>query len=374
MSGRSTDSLPSHLWARAVRSTAAWWAGSRLVLTVAGWAAVGALRQHPRQSWPASLYEFWGRWDSGWYLDIADHGYSCATKLAPGVEGQANVAFFPLYPTVARFFGEVMGGHPFGAGIVLSNLALVMAGLLLFQMVAAQYDVATAGRALAFLFVFPTSFYFSAFLTEGVYLALVVACFWAAYHHRCWTAWFVAAACAISRPPGILILVPIVYEYMSARRWSFKAVGLDGAGIVLPILALGAHLVFLHRLTNDAFAFIHVQSAWHRRPGDPLSTLVHGLRDDTWPALYACSILGVLLWGCRAMRPSERLFAAYSILVPLSTSVMCMPRLCSTIFPLWIICARRTSVQRTFRASAAGLALAQVVLFVLWVNGFGELC
>ena len=53
----------------------------------------------------ADAYPFvnmWARWDSGWYLDIAEHGYS----FVPGK--QSNVAFFPLYPDLIRLFHFVV--------------------------------------------------------------------------------------------------------------------------------------------------------------------------------------------------------------------------------------------------------------------------
>src|SRR5437868_7459114 len=38
----------------------------------------------------------WARWDGGWYLDIAQHGYSFVPAK------QSNVVFFPLYPDLIR--------------------------------------------------------------------------------------------------------------------------------------------------------------------------------------------------------------------------------------------------------------------------------
>jgi hypothetical protein len=37
--------------------------------------------------------DVWGRWDSGWFVSIAQHGY-----LDPG----HSTAFFPLYPLLIR--------------------------------------------------------------------------------------------------------------------------------------------------------------------------------------------------------------------------------------------------------------------------------
>src|ERR671916_793119 len=43
------------------------------------------------------------RWDSVWYLRIADSGYG---------DSSARAAFFPLYPLLVRGLGELGGGSP----------------------------------------------------------------------------------------------------------------------------------------------------------------------------------------------------------------------------------------------------------------------
>jgi hypothetical protein len=273
------------------------------------------------------------------------------------MEGQANYAFFPLYPLCARALGHLVGIDPFIPGLVVSNVALVAAGTLLRRLVASQHEAVTSDRMLALLFLYPTSFYFSAFLTEATYLALVVGCFWAASERRWWLSWVIASAC----------------EYLSNLRWQPKRVGIEALGGLLPFLALAIHAAFLRRITGDALAFVHVQDAWHRRIGNPLRTLATGLSDDPFPAVYACVVIGLLVWGWRSLRPAELLFTGYSFLLPLSTSLMGIPRMCSTIFPLWLIVAHRTRSERMFRVHLGFLAFVQLVFFVLWVNGFGEM-
>ncbi|MGI8777095.1 MAG: mannosyltransferase family protein [Acidimicrobiales bacterium] len=59
-------------------------------------------------------FEAWVHWDSEWYLQIANHGYS----YKPG--RQSSVAFFPLYPLAGlswlerggAVFPQVGGGFP----------------------------------------------------------------------------------------------------------------------------------------------------------------------------------------------------------------------------------------------------------------------
>lgn len=65
-----------------------------------------------------------GRWDSGWYQYIRDHGYIYE-------EGrQSNVAFFPLFPYLWRFTGlGVLGISVLNVLIAVVGLALLLAAL-----------------------------------------------------------------------------------------------------------------------------------------------------------------------------------------------------------------------------------------------------
>ncbi len=56
--------------------------------------------------------DIWSVWDSGWYLDIAQNGYS--EKLLSDLPKktccqQANIGFFPLYPFLMRLLGFLVG-------------------------------------------------------------------------------------------------------------------------------------------------------------------------------------------------------------------------------------------------------------------------
>src|SRR4029453_17987475 len=50
-----------------------------------------------------ALTDVWARWDSVWYLRIAEHGYGALERTA--------TAFFPLYPAAIGVLGRVFFGH-----------------------------------------------------------------------------------------------------------------------------------------------------------------------------------------------------------------------------------------------------------------------
>jgi hypothetical protein len=65
------------------------------------------------------------RWDAGWYLSIAQHGYSYSGNPTQ----HHNIAFLPLYPLLCRMCYEVTGLSIPQCAILLSNLTFLL-GLL----------------------------------------------------------------------------------------------------------------------------------------------------------------------------------------------------------------------------------------------------
>ena len=103
------------------------------------------------------------RWDSVWFLSIANDGYNDAVRAA----------FFPLYPFVSRAAGAVVGSALLG-GIVVS-LACAVAGLAaLHRLTAIELGEAPARATVILVACFPTAFFLSAVYSESLFLALSV--------------------------------------------------------------------------------------------------------------------------------------------------------------------------------------------------------
>jgi hypothetical protein len=118
------------------------------------------------------------RWDSVWYLRIAEAGYD---------GGEARAAFFPLYPLLVRGIGELGGGSPGAAlvGAYLVSLAAFLAALvLLHRLVALELGRPLARPALLLLAVFPAALYFGAPYAESLFLLCSVGAFYAALTGR----------------------------------------------------------------------------------------------------------------------------------------------------------------------------------------------
>ncbi|TMD62230.1 MAG: hypothetical protein E6I97_26905, partial [Chloroflexi bacterium] len=102
------------------------------------------------------LYLMWLRFDSGFYLNIAQYGY------ANSWHGQSNWGFFPLYPLLVHLLALPFSANPYAyafAGLVLSNVAALVAAFFLYQLTLKELGRASAARAVLYLALFPMSFY-----------------------------------------------------------------------------------------------------------------------------------------------------------------------------------------------------------------------
>ena len=87
---------------------------------------------HAEPSWIA----VWARWDALWYVRIAERGYAGRFGV-DDLEGRTGeppaTGFFPLMPLLMRGVGWVVGS-PLRAGLLISNVSLLVSLWLLFRM------------------------------------------------------------------------------------------------------------------------------------------------------------------------------------------------------------------------------------------------
>src|ERR1700730_10785335 len=158
---------------------AAVFVASRLVVMFAVWLS---LRVHP----DAAHYGILKRWDGGWYILVAQKGYSHAVAALAGGSGdaaQSAHAFFPFFPLLLRL------GHGAGFSYLLTSLAVnTVAGIaavaLLWRLVSSLSGADAADRAVTIFCLFPGSYVFTMVYADGVLIALAIACIMALRSRR----------------------------------------------------------------------------------------------------------------------------------------------------------------------------------------------
>jgi hypothetical protein len=228
------------------------------------------------------------RWDSGWYLSIADRGYDIPDSSA--------TAFYPLYPLFMRIVGAPVGSFEVG-GIVVSLGAFIVALYLLHRLAELETGRDAADRTVLLLAFFPMAFYFSAIYTESLFLALTVGCIYSA--RRGW--WARAAAlgalAAATRSPGLLLVIPLLIMLLYGPREDgtpfvaqagrsgrprYRPRSSDAAFLITIPLGLLAYLAYVRLTTKyGALAPFKSQGEWSREFKGPILGVWGGVKNAT---------------------------------------------------------------------------------------------
>ncbi|HET8945534.1 MAG TPA: mannosyltransferase family protein, partial [Candidatus Polarisedimenticolia bacterium] len=158
--------------------------------------------------------EIAARWDAEWYLLIAERGYGADDAfvgLPVAYRRGDDSGFFPLYPLLIRAVAAT-GLSSLLAGVLVSNLAALLAAALLRDLVKRDRGEEEAHRAVWLLLSFPTSFFLSVVYAESLLLMTTLAAVRLARDSRPHAAGVAAGLACLARPTGVLALIPVVAE------------------------------------------------------------------------------------------------------------------------------------------------------------------
>jgi hypothetical protein len=350
---------------------------TRVVLTIIG--VVSRLMLGKGPSYTNNIFlDIWAVWDSGWYLRIAESGYQ-SFPITLIKSHMTNFAFFPLYPYLMKFAGFFLHNN-YLAGVLISNASLIIGAVYLYKLVNLKEDDVTALRSVKYLFLFPTAFILSGIFAEPLLLAITVACFYYAKKRNWMIVGILGFFSSLTKALGILIFLPICYEYLSSINFKISKIKINAIFLLLIPSGLLLWSVYNFHLTGDFLAFRHAESAWGRDLTNPLQPIISGVTDlsitmklATYFVIF-CFIL--LIYYYNKIGFSHFLLGFYTIVVPLLSegiawsSRVSMPRYILVVFPLYIILAKLAKHKELDAALSIFLALLQGFLMVFWTTQF----
>jgi Gpi18-like mannosyltransferase len=320
----------------------------------------------------------WARWDAEWYTTIAEHGYT----YVPGAA--SNVAFSPLLPALMKVGSVALGrddvdGWLLG-GLIASNLALVVGIAYLVRLLRLDFDILVARRAALSVLVFPTSLFLSAVYPESLYLAFSVAAFYYARRQNWWLAGALGAAGTLARPHGILIIVPLAYEYMAQRKFSLRSIRRDLLALGLIAAAFVGWAMYLFDISGIPLLVLHAGAPWNRQLTPPWQVLqtffsqplvVHSYSHSPLDLLFALAFLVLTIATWWMVRTSYAVYTTllFSIMVSsgLLTSIM---RYELVLFPAFAVLGAAMR-NRRFRYAYVIASLGLGVVFMeVFARGF----
>lgn len=338
-------------------------------------------------------------WDGLWYSYIADSGY--------GSGMEAKAAFWPLFPWLMTL-GHRLTGQPVEViGYIVAHLCFLLALILLYRLVALEFDLPVARRTIVAIAFFPIALFFSAVYTESLFLLTVVGALLAARIGNWWVAGIVGALAGLTRSYGVLLLIPFAILFIQQRGWSPRRWFPDAIPAAMPLLGPGIFGWHLDRLYGNPMLFSDVQTQWNRYGSNPIETMdcaINGcftlgrkwdhaewgwvrtfLNSPTWTTLTSHDFrdtvgdsdtleltatvlfLGLALIGLKMLPLYLSAFAIPGLIIPLYQpsqvhALMSMPRFGLTLFPLFIVLA---ILLRRRRLALPALTVSVVLLILL---------
>jgi hypothetical protein len=288
--------------------------------------------------------------------------------------------YFPLYPLMIKLLAPLAGSFE-AAGLLISNIALMLAVYLLYKLIALDYNHETAVTAALFLLIFPTTFFFSIIYTESLFLALVITTFYFARKKRWWLVGICGFLVALTKVIGVLIFIPLLFEYFSLNwqrfRPNFKNIKLNFASLFFIPLGTLSYMLYLQIKFSEPLAFYNNASAWKVGFVSIASTLNYVL---TYPAFYRLITLGFMLLGIslviyllrNRVRLSYVVYTALFLFVYLSMhEALGFARYLSVLFPLYVGLALPAAKNKVLSDIIKFSSVSLLSLFViLYVNGY----
>ena len=270
------------------------------------------------------FFSLWNHWDAARYLSIAQHGY----------QSQEALAFFPLFPLLTAVFAYpltfLMGAWSYTlVGMLISNLALLGALFVLYQLAIDGFGEEVAQRALLYLCIFPTALFFFAAYNESLFLLFTTAAFLALRRQSWWLAGLFGLLGALTRSTGIILVAPFLYELWLVRELFSLPYALRR---VIPVLLipLGTLLYALYcwLVSGNPLEFASVQIDWARHLSWPWQGFVQSAFELFWHQpfgsffqvhilLDVAATIGfivLLVLGRRLLRTSYTLWVALMLL------------------------------------------------------------
>jgi len=303
-----------------------------------------------------SLLNSWNHWDATNYVRIAQYGY----------QNVYDLAFFPLFPALIWTFGHLLGNWSYLlAGTVISNLALLGALFVIYQLAVESLGEQVAYRTLLYLCIFPTAFFFFAAYNESLFLLLTAGAFLAMRRQRWWLAGILGMLAALTRSAGLFLVIPYLWELwvsqgsITATR---QKILLRFLPIVLIPLGMAFYCLYCWNAWGDPFAFATVQSHWARHLSWPWLGILVSLYELFWvqpfgsfnevhivldlSATIGFIVLAILSWRKLRLRTSYNLWLGilifYGLIYPALTRhdvVQSNQRFVLEMFPAFFVLA-----------------------------------
>ncbi len=335
-------------------------------LSILSIAFIGFITIPHSERFSNDFFNSFSNWDGGHYIGIAKFGYS----------EKFQYAFFPLYPLLIRAVSQIT--HNFLASSLLINLTATFLGMnILYKLITIEFDKKIAQKAILLVLFFPTSFYFIASYSEGLFFFLAVAAFYFFRRNKLLLATIFASLCGVTRLAGLAVIFALLIEIGLTRRFNRK-----NWFLLLSFLGFIIYCWFLFQKEGDPFYFLVAETHWQRTLVLPVLGFWDTLINLVKPGFISANLisfldlmftilgLGLTIRAFRFLSPAYIFYSLFSLLLPLLTpSLSSMPRFLLVIFPLFILIAKVKNQYLIFAYQTISLMILSIFT-MLFINGY----
>lgn len=200
---------------------------------------------------PKFIYSF-ANFDGTHYLKIAKNGYD-----------EYAQAFFPLYPLLIKTFAFLKINFLI-TGLLISNICFFIGFIFLYKLLKLlKLNKNAINWILILLVFFPTSFFFGAIYTEGLFFFLFGGSLYFLKKEKfLWAALFVFFA-SLTKIIGLLLILPMIFVFYKKLQKANNKFSLPILICTLsPILGLLSYIIYLWKTTGDPLFFLASQPAF----------------------------------------------------------------------------------------------------------------
>lgn len=334
-------------------------------------------------------------WDEQAYLRVLEQGYP-PYELT---QDRPLIAFFPLFPLMARPFAMFMPSHV--ALTLVANVCSIIGFFFAYLWVRNISNPKIAMFTVLAMATSVSAIFFSRALTEGPFLMFVAITLWLMQKKRFLAAAVVCGLATMTRPTGVALAVTLwLYMLLQAMPTPFiKRLAWASAIGVVSVWGLLAYEIYLWQRYHRPDVYFTAQQRWQeiddrRLTGEskaPELATRYSLQffaerlatPQAWNRAFALAILGLTIVGLIRPGPIPRVVFVLPLLIFVMTAlpnkglrISSVLRYESAALPLfmllgwWLSRIRRPAILIGLFAISLGLQIYYAVLFCrsVWIG------
>ncbi|MBI5127220.1 hypothetical protein HZA76_02070 [Candidatus Roizmanbacteria bacterium] len=162
-------------------------------------------------------------------------------------------AYFPLYPLLMRFLTPVFFNNELITGMIISSVSFFIGLMIFLKLFRSKFWL------LIFLLVFPTSFFFSAIYTEGLFFLLLTLTLFFLKKENYQVVILLAILSALTKLVGVFLIIPIIFHLVGKPQFRRELKWKNLILVLSPFIGLGIYCLYLIKTTGNPLMFITSQ-------------------------------------------------------------------------------------------------------------------